>query len=191
MRGATRSPSKISAFIRNFNPRAPCGARRAEPEDFPLCAENFNPRAPRGARPSETITPPPASNFNPRAPRGARLYSTPARILSARCHFNPRAPRGARPRSTRPRGECRFDFNPRAPRGARLARSGQSVMPVVFQSTRPARGATYCVRVLVGDGVISIHAPREGRDAVVSPLGKHLPDFNPRAPRGARPANSA
>ena len=79
------------------------------------------------------------------------------------------------------------DFNPRAPRGARPREYFDELERVAFQSTRPARGATWlnlkslftatnfnpraprgarlhCVRVLVGDGVISIHAPREGRD---------------------------
>ena len=37
---------------------------------------------------------------------------------------------------------------------------------IAFQSTRPARGATAVVGQLVGVKVISIHAPREGRDVL-------------------------
>ena len=77
-------------------------------------------------------------------------------------------------------------FNPRAPRGARLQGSVNLSNPPLFQSTRPARGATRgrCPQHRLG--LVSIHAPRAGRDS--SP---HLPyrpfgRFNPRAPRGAR-----
>jgi len=54
-------------------------------------------------------------------------------------------------------------FNPRAPRGARRAATSLSSSTRVFQSTRPARGATR-----------TIHW-------IFSTIG-----FNPRAPRGAR-----
>ena len=77
-----------------------------------------------------------------------------------------------------------------------------------FQSTPPARGATY--RLYDGSGYqyisihapreggdispdtiwriayISIHAPREGGDYVFAPGSPLLYDFNPRPPRGGR-----
>ncbi len=55
-------------------------------------------------------------------------------------------------------------FNPRAPCGARLFAARASVCSLVFQSTRPLRGAT------------------------VPPIPEppHQPHFNPRAPCGAR-----
>ena len=59
-------------------------------------------------------------------------------------------------------------------------------LPSVFQSTRPARGATD------GDGVvgermkISIHAPCEGRDQTAYDIAVKRWNFNPRAPRGVR-----
>ena len=64
----------IRREITNFNPRAPCGARR--------CAA--------------TLCVPVRRDFNPRAPCGAR---PPSHRLSDRCgrYFNPRAPCGARP----------------------------------------------------------------------------------------------
>ena len=78
-------------------------------------------------------------------------------------------------------------FNPRAPRGARLSMSILMIRPVLFQSTRPARGATSDVSNTVLGLMISIHAPREGRDVIVGASAPGLPrDFNPRAPRGAR-----
>ena len=56
-----------------------------------------------------------------------------------------------------------------------------------FQSTRPARGATDTEAVLGRANSISIHAPREGRDFSPQRLPRNFPHFNPRAPRGARP----
>ena len=89
----------------------------------------------------------------------------------------------------------RFYFNPRAPCGARLAlfvtcrcgRGFQSTRPVwgatesqrviiwfiIFQSTRPVWGATSYTRFPTYSAVISIHAPRVGRD------GKRGHDFPP------------
>ena len=56
-----------------------------------------------------------------------------------------------------------------------------------FQSTRPMRGATYGEELAFWDEIISIHAPREGRDFELAArvvFARH--HFNPRAPRGAR-----
>ena len=57
---------------------------------------------------------------------------------------------------------------------------------MLFQSTRPVRGAT---AALLGAGVsvsISIHAPRAGRDDRVRRVAAYRQHFNPRAPCGAR-----
>ena len=101
--------------------------------------------------------------------------------------FNPRAPRGARLCGLRAGVDEHGCFNPRAPRGARPAPQG----------------------ILLGLLLVSIHAPRAGRDdpwPIVDPSaekfqstrpargatrGKPAPPgrptcFNPRAPRGAR-----
>ena len=56
----------------------------------------------------------------------------------------------------------------------------------VFQSTRPARGATKDNQPFVPAFTISIHAPREGRDARRTAPPHARNHFNPRAPRGAR-----
>ena len=75
----------------------------------------------------------------------------------------------------------------RPARGA-TRRSRQTGLPQIkFQSTRPARGATFCHICGKKQMQISIHAPREGRDDwLYQVLGVHC-YFNPRAPRGARP----
>ena len=104
-------------------------------------------------------------------------------------------------------------FNPRAPRGARPALYRDDASGQTFQSTRPARGATAgrsFGHLRLG---VSIHAPREGRDSVGTSRSSrernvsiHAPregrdlnqqvdywsarGFNPRAPRGARHAET-
>ena len=61
-------------------------------------------------------------------------------------------------------------------------------MPRPFQSTLPARGATAIQRADGRLRCISIHAPREGSDCPAHPPERPVPDFNPRSPRGERPA---
>ena len=65
---ASRSPQG-----NDFNPRAPCGARRSSSRSIGTIA-NFNPRAPCGARHVFESHHQLQTNFNPRAPCGARLY---------------------------------------------------------------------------------------------------------------------
>ena len=55
-----------------------------------------------------------------------------------------------------------------------------------FQSTRPARGATRWGSAFVSLSVVSIHAPRTGRDAALRAPWAAPACFNPRAPHGAR-----
>ena len=77
-------------------------------------------------------------------------------------------------------------FNPRAPRGARQSTYCEPATPKGFQSTRPARGATRAVSLLAKPGIVSIHAPRAGRDPFWDSIAAREESFNPRAPRGAR-----
>ncbi len=73
-------------------------------------------------------------------------------------------------------------FNPRAPRGARPGRCLGLSVPLKFQSTRPAWGATSnrphtgCVKN------VSIHAPRVGRDAIVARSLAEHPVFQSTRP---------
>ena len=82
-------------------------------------------------------------------------------------------------------------FNPRAPRGARPAWLRGAERRGGFQSTRPARGATVDRPRHPQTPVVSIHAPRAGRDRGGFDEMAGLECFNPRAPRGARPGQWA
>ena len=59
----------------------------------------------------------------------------------------------------------------------------------MFQSTRPARGATSILLPLRGNDVVSIHAPRAGRDIILSALSIPIAVsiHAPRAGRDAKP----
>ncbi len=55
-----------------------------------------------------------------------------------------------------------------------------------FQSTHPARGATYAEFACIEFKPISIHAPREGCDVANDSTAAAISYFNPRTPRGVR-----
>ena len=150
----------------SFNPRAPRGARH-RPSARTIHPSCFNPRAPRGARLLRAERSPEPTLFQSTRPAWGATNFLPQEIDSHRS-FNPRAPRGARPRLSRSRHSI-GRFNPRAPRGARLRRTFCLRPSLLFQSTRPAWGATE-----------TRQCKRRGFRC-----------FNPRAPRGARHALKA
>ncbi len=153
-----------------FNPRAPRGARRRRDASCLKQCHRFNPRAPRGARLSQSADPTgDSTRFNPRAPRGARRYSCDV-IAPKPDGFNPRAPRGARRGVRRRRGEGRLFQSTRPARGATPTVTMYGDLLRRFQSTRPARGATPLALGVALELFVSIHAPRAGRDqATVAP----------------------
>ena len=209
MRGATMPWTVFSLWWMNFNPRAPCGARRWRRASEHIFSGYFNPRAPCGARPGAMWRRADNGYFNPRAPCGARLV--PGGYCAEHQPFQ----------STRPmRGATRlglcvigkiFYFNPRAPCGARPFRGKTDKEVWEFQSTRPMRGATATGSFLIpsrsnfnprapcgarpqlfhsfpSSQRISIHAPHAGRDFSCFSQSGEKTNFNPRAPCGARQA---
>ena len=146
--------------------------------------------------------------FNPRTPRGVRLVllmsdnGTPEisiHALLAGCdegHLDP-AQLEEIFQSTRPmRGAtamiCSLDISrefqsTRPMRGATAQRVILGKTEFEFQSTRPMRGATKVSGYAdIEDYSISIHAPHAGRDDPAVLGFFPPPDFNPRAPCGAR-----
>ena len=61
----------------------------------------------------------------------------------------------------------------------------------LFQSTLPARGATYLLTRMVVSPLISIHAPRTGSDTACWATAPSRSNFNPRSPHGERPGESS
>ena len=123
--------------------------------------------------------------------------------------FNPLAPRGAR-HVVDVQGPALHEFQSTRPsRGETPRRRGPPRRASGFQSTRPSRGETGPERhhhgqdeisihsPLAGrdpddaeddtEGGISIHSPLAGRDTSASSPARYGSNFNPLAPRGARP----
>ena len=148
--------------VDDFNPRTPCGVRRWASRSSDLPRQYFNPRTPCGVRPcAAACRRRRGPDFNPRTPCGVRRW---IRLLL--------------PGTT--------NFNPRAPCGARLPPALVGCLADLFQSTRPVWGATSSAMPSTRTMMISIHAPRVGRDKRNDKQRHHCKNFNPRAPCGAR-----
>ena len=172
------------------------------------CQRNFNPRAPCGARLAEDLRDGVSGAISIHAPLagcdGARMAAVWWRL-----YFNPRTPCGVRPVVRHRDRPPPMHFNPRTPCGVRLACGSAATVVVPFQSTHPLRGATLRRAVAARLTFISIHAPLAGCDCPWSlkrprplrfqsthPLrgataagkraGELRRDFNPRTPCGVR-----
>ena len=170
---------------RNFNSRAPCGARRGVTWRQITPPRFQSTRPMRGATSAGADGSGSTSDFNPRAPCGARPGGNTVYMVGDVLFQSTRPMRGATesqednytslgisihaPHAGR---DCLralpswnlFDFNPRAPCGARPL--GKTVVRADF--------------------IISIHAPHAGRDGAGVFHGPGGNNFNPRAPCGAR-----
>ena len=186
MRGATPKPGYYKLDDIDFNPRAPCGARRSSGSGAP------------GRR-----------KISIHAPHAGRDLSNSA-VACSKTSISIHAPHAGRDSSARPRVRYRFQFQSTRPmRGATKAPQHRYLFLTKFQSTRPMRGATgHRATPLAatvnfnprapcgarrrrsprtwGNPEISIHAPHAGRDQKQAGQGTEQADFNPRAPCGAR-----
>ena len=183
------------------------GATVAQLVQF-LPVSDFNPRAPCGARRSGWSWPPSSWYFNPRAPCGARRRLQ-SRATWWRTYFNPRAPCGARPPQPLPHPAPVRHFNPRAPCGARpgdhggkerdhpisihAPLAGRDLQRAVFRpavqhfNPRAPCGARLHLQLVIGPvSGISIHAPLAGRD----PDGRLCPG-RPKEFQSTRPLRGA
>ena len=148
---------------RNFNPRAPCGARRNHPKMAYQLPFHFNPRAPCGARLPKATENKANKHFNPRAPCGARQHVS--NFIPEPIGFQPTRPlRGATVATA-----CVFFsqkiISTHAPLAGRDHVSFyQSPWSGTFQPTRPLRGATLSNQHAENNSTISTHAPLAGRD---------------------------
>ena len=108
----------------------------------PWYTPNFNPRPPRGGRQLQTAPQQPSPrHFNPRPPRGGRLcFALVIRLIK---DFNPRPPRGGRPSTVKSLTGSKL-ISIHAPReGGDQFHTCSKGQGKRFQSTPPARGATY------------------------------------------------
>ena len=186
VRGETKRVFSPCKADKNFNPLAPCGARRVTRTKMSPIT-NFNPLAPCGARHNSLKDRGGAHIFQSTRPvRGETSAVSPCTILHG-LFQSTRPVRGETqvlqqigqsviisihsPRAGRDYLSIAFInfkpyFNPLAPCGARPLSSILSVAEPEFQSTRPVRGETFRKLFIY----VCAH------------------DFNPLAPCGARPS---
>ena len=185
IRGATQNSRRQSVHFLYFNPRAPYGARLANPARViprrlisihaphtgrdPLWCHTsrelaISIHAPHTGRDRDDfIHLPPFHHFNPRAPYGARPIPPYAAKAAKRISIH--APHTGRDGISVFSGKRFHLFQSTRPiRGATISKSVKGIYELLFQSTRPIRGATL--------GIFGYPAS--------------LPNFNPRAPYGAR-----
>ena len=146
-----------------FNPRAPCGARRASPYGRYQRGCSFNPRAPCGARHQVTRPKPKPERFQPTRPlRGATVS---VQMWYPLKEFQPTRPlRGATHQTQRQKQDCKVSTH------APLA-------------GRDINFSFYCLIFFV-----STHAPLAGRDSTPKPEQAIDKKFQPTRPlRGATP----
>ena len=185
-RGATAGAGGRTCATRYFNPRSPHGERQVKARAKRL-DEKISIHAPRTGSDGSKATPVQRRKpFQSTLPARGATASTPS-CTQRMLYFNPRSPHGERLIFLHLQTVNNY-FNPRSPHGER-----QSSCTVVlrfphyiFQSTLPARGATFLPpvlttscddfnprsphgerrreRILIASNEISIHAPRTGSD---------------------------
>ena len=164
LHGARRS-SRCFSFgaICDFNPRAPCGARRRV-GDTVYTLLNFNPRTPCGVR-----------------PHGRRIFQ---RL----CRISIHAPRAGCDRRNSNSSRRIMNFNPRTPCGVRRLREFSRFRGAYFNPRTPCGVRRDADHRRQNRRAISIHAPRAGCDNNEVLCKFLIQDFNPRTPCGVRRA---
>ena len=165
----------------NFNPRSPCGERRALRQRAWL-QRHFNPRSPCGERRNSGDEVPLYYWISIHAPRvGSDNASRTLR--KDKQYFNPRSPCGERRFSIFLSFTIALYFNPRSPCGERPTVGASLISKTTpFQSTLPVWGATSYGRERITINCISIHAPRVGSDESTYDFSQ-LTDISIHAPR--------
>ena len=175
-----------AAFYRDkpyFNPRAPCGARPGG-TGIGCTEEGF-----QSTRPVWGATRDHASRrgtvcISIHAPRVGRDCAHAFLVQQSRISIHaPRVGRDTRPRWTR---LAPPSFQSTRPVWGATVDGTLRAFANQFQSTRPVWGATFLACPGIGVVVISIHAPRVGRDCLGWYSYRSDRNFNPRAPCGAR-----
>ena len=180
--GRDRGAVSFSDFDACFNPRAPCGARLAL-WLCPCSVKKFQSTRPvRGATHHRQISCHLDGFQSTRPVRGATTEEASGHAGTAVSIHAPRAGRDS----------CHvsfilsvYGFNPRAPCGARLERTADGGTDRAFQSTRPVRGATIFKPFRYNATLVSIHAPRAGRDPIIR-IAERITIVSIHAPRAGR-----
>ena len=148
-----------------------------------FCRDNFNPRSPCGERRAAKKRPYAPADFNPRSPCGERPQVRPQ--YAVQYHFNPRSPCGERRPPLRPSGSITLFQSTLPVRGATFAgRHVEFCQGISIHA--PRAGSDGRERQRRSIGLISIHAPRAGSDTCCPRYPATHQYFNPRSPCGER-----
>ena len=139
-RGATHG-YKPSCVIFDISIHAPREGGDRGPAEGQPDRRDFNPRPPRGGRRDANSVGAAANEFQSTPPaRGATPYMQSGQFAKNISIHAPREGGDARRVLEEPPS---IYFNPRPPRGGRLLICNLGNLPKIFQSTPPARGATF------------------------------------------------
>ena len=185
VRGATGSRSCWPPSQCHFNPRTPRGVRLIRSARVASNTQGFQSTHPARGATVGGSSPPDGSRISIHAPRegcdvGAwASVSAPSLISihapregcdqwrpaspSSEIYLNPPTPRGVRPPLTSLFMVTKIFQSTHPARGATFEQMEERITEL-FQSTHPARGATLWCRFEIPSRDISIHAPREGCD---------------------------
>ena len=126
----------------------------------------------------------PRRGFNPRAPCGARQQLR--RVCTPALWFQPTRPVWGATGSSMDRLCLTSGFNPRAPCGARPCCARRPAQAPPVSTHAPRVGRDLIISFSQQFPGVSTHAPRVGRDGRTGGRGTGNGGFNPRAPCGAR-----
>ena len=170
----------------DFNPRAPCGARRSGGCSGTCGSSCISIHVPLAGHDVRSGTADRCTDISIHVPLAGHDPAGPARA-AARQNFNPRAPCGARQRRMRElRRENEISIHvPLAGHDEWFKMSSSFCSE--FQSTCPLRGTTQIPFSLIAIIVFQSTCPLRGTTLTAAMLQKYSKyDFNPRAPCGAR-----
>ena len=163
--GRDCSGARSTIFIERFQPTRPLRGATAVRPTVTAYTVNFNPRAPCGARPLGSREFYRLMEISTHAPLAGRDHETGVCLTAYDCYFNPRAPCGARPAKK----WLDLPFGKISTHAPLAGRDSEIELTEVLHYE------------------ISNHAPLAGRDYLhLARCQQALPDFNPRAPCGAR-----
>ena len=145
----------------DFNPRTPQGVRQFL-RDKGSFGDGFQSTHPARGATATTRARRRRRRISIHAPRKG-CDAVPRGLRGKTGDFNPRTPQGVRLIAGDELAR-EIDFNPRTPQGVRHSPPRAASCSPAFQSTHPARGATFERGVRRARRAISIHAPRKGCD---------------------------
>ena len=115
-------PTPATLTLSYFNPRSPCGERRAPSHSRRNMPHHFNPRSLAGSDSGIVDALPSSQNFNPRSPCGERRLTRWPDGYQMQISIH--APLAGSDNSPNDSTTNTINFNPRSPCGERLALSG-------------------------------------------------------------------